>query len=658
MQHPVKQIPDLLGFLGSVSVPLALSAFLLRGSIWNTGYQDWISHAFRSESLQLHGLVSWDHIWNNGISYWSAYQFIPHLLTVGLGSLPHVGVVRAMMILGVAIFVGIRAGIYIGLRMLGCKPFTAFCLSICTLNYLGFWQETEDYSVTFGALLIPVLLTLWWKGFDSYRCRMLFAASIGLAVYVHPLSAVSLGGLWLLTLPWAIKSYGKWQPITEGFLIASMSFFYTYGLIASDIHYSAPYQMTHAFTQLIGGNTVRTGVATFALAALAWFSYFFRSRHVPVQSKLLLWYASALFLTIMLSYETNVLDSANKIQIVRATFFVVIAIPFVVFPIVEHLFGRWRSLVSLAAVSLALSLIVAGSFIDTMAHAPSTTVSLPDPVSQFMNKSGKKPQGRVYIVDSIVSSYNHPELRYVNGYNDQLLPQLTATRLTMLLTVPTPDYRIPDDRISRVDSYVRLLGVQYLFISINSPFVDALTERPSTPYVKVDAEPSLNGDVVVLEAPWDLSNAAMIDSSTALSLTSNGDANRVATSKGSWEALDRAVGKADAAERFSDRNAVVRVEYPSPDRMIIKIPQASKLPSVYIAESFSKAWRVENGPVKINKTDEGMIELITNGTTEIKLRHSWHNAGTVQAVLIISAGLFMLWTLLKKRPTGNFSPNE
>src|SRR5579859_2389391 len=175
-------LSDLFFFCLLVSISLLLISFYFNANFLNTGYADWMVHAFRIKFLQSYGLLSWTHEWDNGMNIWKSYQFIPHLLTLGLSTFFHVTIPRAMVLMIIILFVLLRLFIYCILRILHVSSVGSFISALLSFDIAQYWGGVGDFSLLFGFTFFPVVLYLWIQYYQG-KLSYIFAYITGLLFY-------------------------------------------------------------------------------------------------------------------------------------------------------------------------------------------------------------------------------------------------------------------------------------------------------------------------------------------------------------------------------------------------------------------------------------------------------------------------------------------
>jgi hypothetical protein len=178
---------------------------LLRAADLDTGAGDWHAHAFRIQEFGARGLASWTHEWAGGLPLWSAYQFVPHVVTWAATALGGGSATRAMAAFAGALCLGLPLVLYGVLRCSGVGVLPALAGALLALALDTRSQALANFSELWGLALTPLLLGAAYR-WSGRREGYGVAVACGLAVYVHPLAAVA-GTIGLLA------GAGPWLPI-------------------------------------------------------------------------------------------------------------------------------------------------------------------------------------------------------------------------------------------------------------------------------------------------------------------------------------------------------------------------------------------------------------------------------------------------------------
>lgn len=620
-----------LGALG-----LGISAFYLTGQMLDTGYPDWVYHAFRAQSFQEHGLVSWDAIWNNGLSYWRGYQFVPAVLTATLASLANISITQAMLFITAAAFTIFHPLLYVCLRLVRHSPGVAAMVAVLSFAYSGFWVTIGFYSVMFATVLAPPLITLWYASVIRPQLRPVFAIAVGLSVYIHPLLAIGLGGLWVITHLLRRRAFSFRLAIQDLAIMYALSFFYWYHLLFADAAFVVPYQLQKDFLYTVAAS-LKFGFVYYLIVPVTVFAAVFTTYKLSRPAKYLFWYTALLYLLIILNLHTDVLDILNRYQIYRLGFFIGVALLFVFAELLPHIVNRLPQMARYAAFAIALGFGIAQSLIDSSVYGFTPLARVPDPVGTFLSNTPQL-EGSVYINDSTVASYYHPNLRYSNGYNDHLLPQLTNARLRDLLSMMGPDYRVRPETIRHIEAYARVLGVQYFLLPQNSPYITPLTDTAG--FRRVGSVTAERFNMVTLATPGAASYATVLTADQAATLAALQTPSKQLTSSEYYDRLDDIVVQM-AAIKSAPAARPAAVTFLAPDRLSVAVPDGGTR-FIKLDQSYSRHWT--SGQATVTRTADNMMLLkVKDGVRQVYLRHTWGSTPIIQIGLATGVGLWLVF---------------
>jgi hypothetical protein len=643
--HSRRLIVDGLNVAWLALAGIAAMSFYFAAGLINTNYPDWMYHAFRAQSIMQHGLLSWDNIWDNGISYWRGYQVLPALITAAIAKLSDVSAPRAMVLLTIGLFAAFHVLVYVCIRATKRAPLVSAIIATLSFAFTGFWVLVGFYSILYAVVLVPPLIVLWYYADTKPLLRVVFATCIGLCTYIHPLLAIGMGLLWLVN---AVANKGKItkpQLLIELYVVLAVSFFYWFGLVFVDTAYVAPYQLAKDFLFTVSVAS-KYGYVYWLITPVVAFTAIFASWVLSTKSKYLFWISALLFIVIMVNRFTPIIDFLNRYQVYRLNFFIAIALLFPFAEVLTKFVGWAPRTVTYALLGLILGLSLTQTLIDGSVYGFSPANSVPDPVTAYLNTHHSASDGSIYINNSMPSSYDHPSLRFSNGYNDQLLPQLMNDRMRSLLSQTSPNYEVSESQLATIAAYDKVLGIGYLFLPHNSPYVGPLTSNGS---FKLSVRLTSNDyDLVVLVPTWQVRNAFTLSPSQKNLIQSSQLPGTYAASDSSYYQLDSAVSELAAIE-YSPNTSAVPLVFPAPDKIALTLPSSGSNSLVFINQSYSKAWMTARD-IKISKTPEGMMVLTAKqSVSTISLRHTWGPVPVIQGILFATVLVLIGFMLAKER---------
>ena len=159
--------------------------FLTTGEYLPLFWGDWVSHAYRSQFVQEHGLATWDHNWSGGISLFETYQFMPHVITAIVSSTFEVSIGRTMLLLEGVLLIWVRVSGYVVARAMRLPVAAAAFAGVVTFGVNNYAAEVLSYAALWGLALVPVLFFLIYR-YAERPAIYPIAVATGLGMYVHP----------------------------------------------------------------------------------------------------------------------------------------------------------------------------------------------------------------------------------------------------------------------------------------------------------------------------------------------------------------------------------------------------------------------------------------------------------------------------------------
>lgn len=629
---------DLICIIVLTFISLSLIFFYISGEVLQTGYPDWLVHAFRVKQLQLYGLSSWDHTWSNGVSIWRSYQFFPHYITLYFSEIFNVSIPRAMVLLTIIQFILLRLFIYISLRVLRIPAIPAFLCTLISFDIPHYWKAVGDYSLMFGITLFPLLL-LTWIYYLKGRITYLFPYVSGLLFYIHPLlglyaffllitglffssrRVISISAL-MQFLVFAISSSLFWIPILH-----KQTFTYTNDLFSSKDFYIMAINPYGYF-----------GLSLYIFIAIVVTLIFLFYTKVKKDKWVLPLFLTALSILalIIIGTQYELPKLISQTQFVRGIMFIGIMFIFSLAPILAYLFQlRWTVVKILIAVFIALMFVESINY--TSSYAPPPTTSKQDPVAKFFNihkeiKGTKKTWTPLIDVSSF---YGSSDTYYGNSYNQHLDSNQVGARLNQIMGHQTLADRIPQSSLIRLENYIKLTGMEYLFFEENSPFTPTLSK--STNFTNFGRIETSTGILHAFDYNKSIINSAAIDTSLAKKLKGFPLSLNV-------DKIEDQISFDQKVEEFSKvithkNNIPLRVEYPRSDSLIITIPKENKSNLIYVNESFDTGWSayINNTKQKITPVGPGYMLITLTGSPEgtLILSHRWPFYSWISWFLII-----------------------
>ena len=493
--HLSTLLNNIIHFIRFISVEIIIITGLLIVGIFlifpyftanylGTGYQDWIYHAFRIKSLSLYGISSWDHIWANGINHWRVYQFLPHLVTWLVIQYTQLNIPRSMILLIITIFLTTRISTYIFLRNLNTTPFFAFFSTLLSFGFAQQWLAMKDYSIFLVSIFIPIYMWLWIKCYSQVRLIFIVSSISGWAWVWHPVLGLFLTILWLTLqlMLWHKTTLARKFVSIIFFIITSLGFTIPY--LTLDYKFSNPFfASTNFLKNSIPFDYLGMSLSLFIFLFGSWLWLLFASEKIPQWSKVLLVIVTGFICLIWLGINGYTPAIVNQLQFSRGVVFVGFMLPFVIGPIWAAGLKNWNSKFVWGIFSMLTAVVITNAISVGSSVMAAPLKSISNPVSlYFIDKP--LPSGGVYIEHIAESSYAaDPNIRFINSYNEHLLPSPLSLRFIQLLRPDLAYSGLPVKHLKTLNSYIKVLNVQYLFLPANSPLVPILTNPQFSSFI-------------------------------------------------------------------------------------------------------------------------------------------------------------------------------
>ncbi len=471
-----------------------LIGFYSEGEYLQTSYQDWIYHAWRIKTLTLyHKMPSWGHIWSNGINHWRAYQYLQHWLVFLVVQLFHISITKAMLLITITVFIGLRIFIYLFLRIISIQPIIAFVATVLSFAYDQQWIAIKDFSIFISFLIIPFYFYLWVNILNKYplstnvnfreRCLAEYSLAFisGSMWILHPVIANVLGGLFFISIGFrAIKIHWSYfLKIVFFYILGAIPFILPY--LSADVYYNNPIFSSSIFLRdTVPGKYF--GLSAYFLTAIGiiCLTVLFFSRNVANWTKIIAMYSGLYFLLIYLAQHDYLPSFIAKLQISRGIPALATLIVFAFAGALNGVLSKGRKSISFGATAIILIAVAIG--ITEAVKIDTTFTGQPvhkfnEPVSTYFNEK-PLPQGSIYVKNVSAASYfGKPGLRFVNSYNEHLLPHPLSLRFSSFMRSEIAYTSIPKAQIQSINDYASALGVEYLVLPETSPLITRLTEN-------------------------------------------------------------------------------------------------------------------------------------------------------------------------------------
>lgn len=659
------RVTDIFALLVISGLGWFLIGWYTRFEYLDTGYPDWIYHAFRVRDISQFGIASWDHIWGNGLNHWRAFQYIEHELTNLISQFTGLSITRSMIWITVFAFIFIRVITYVALRVLGIRPLFSFFAVVATYAFTQQWIAIKDYSIFIGFALMPLYLVLWIDTMKNSRYIYFLAAVSGALWSVHPVVGYSASGLlFLLVFANNLKQdLKKLSGVISVFLVSSAPFSVPY--LSSGYSFSNPIFTTKQFLQdTILPDYFGLSLIYFALIFFCWIVFIWKSNEISRWAKALLFYCTAYLIFIYFGQLGYYPEFINKFQFSRAIPLIAFMLAFCFAAFLQSAFRNVRSrLVSLVIAALvavtATTAIEWGSI-----YTANPTDAIQDPVRDFF-ADREFPKGSIYFKDGVESSYLAKSgLRFITSYNQHLLPNPYPVRFDSLMKSDISYTGVTTQQIQLINDYSLVLGVEYLFVPKLSPLVDGLTISKadfSAQFEKV-GEVDTDKDVyVVLRNIGPIAFAYVVDDADLIKFNEIPKPTLKATSYRPWdEEMSR------MADVIRNKKMIpVDLDFIWPNSLRVKATENLDGKRLLVMQSYDRYWRIENQDnVSIQPTNLRFMDItgLRASSDEIVLVNNWPRwhwpVQSLGLVMVSLTGLMLVvGKLLHHRQKGSIERN-
>jgi len=228
-----ENVKDLIYLLLLIFFSVYFGNRFFRFEFLNTGYPDWIYHAYRIRSLLEYGFLTWSNDWVGGFPIWQSYQFLPHFITAGVQILTGWSITKSMVVVTGLLFILLRIIVYLTARFGGFSPEAGFISSILSFAIIGYQGPIREFSLLWGVTLFPLILLKAYRLKSGNGSLFIYAILIGSSIYIHPILAVISGIILCLRLivdfKWSYK-----EMILALIICALISSFYWFPLFLGD----------------------------------------------------------------------------------------------------------------------------------------------------------------------------------------------------------------------------------------------------------------------------------------------------------------------------------------------------------------------------------------------------------------------------------------
>jgi hypothetical protein len=468
--------------LAAMAVLVLISVFLVgyytQYQYLDTGYQDWMYHAFRVESLKEHGLISWDHIWSNGINHWRNYQYLPHFMAVFFSQAFGTSLPNSMMWMVVIAFTLLRLETYILLRRLNIAPLYALFTVVISFSFIQQWITMKDYSIYVMMPILPLFVYLWIKTMQYKELMPLLTICAGILWIFHPVLGYSAAGLLGCALFFPVQR-PAFKELTLYFLMylaSSSAFFVPYFFYGYS--YSNPILSLPQFLQeTIVKEAVGLSQIYWLAVILSWVAVFFDPEYFKRWSKILLLYCMVYIGAILFGQAGYLPSIINQLQISRGVVVVGYILPFIFGMMIQTLMPKIDRRFKIGLIAVFTALVITQSINLSNTYGGTPIQAIENPVRIFFSDK-PLPTGSVFAESIGESSYAMAgKLRFPYSYNEHIEPHPLAQRFRRLIKTDLSYSSLSATQIGLIDAYVKVLGVEYVFMPKFSPTVDQLIDQ-------------------------------------------------------------------------------------------------------------------------------------------------------------------------------------
>ncbi|MCA9365196.1 MAG: hypothetical protein KC736_04850 [Candidatus Moranbacteria bacterium] len=384
-----------------------------------------------------------------------------------------------------------------------------------------------------------------------------------------------------------------------------------------------------------------------------------RSRQSPRWARMLLFYCTFYLVFIYFGLLGYYPEFVNKFQFSRAIPLIGFLLLFCFAAFLHTVFVSVRSrfIFTVIVVLIAVSISQSISTVSLFSGWPAT--SLADPVSDyFSDKQELREGGSIYFKNFSESSYlGDSNFRFVNSYNQHLMPNPYPVRFDRLMKTDISYTGVTDRQIELINDYSLVLGVEYLFVPLLSPLVDGLTVEREGDFVpalfeKVSEVGGVGDVFAVLRNRQPIANAYVFDEGRVEEYFRLDDFPKPTLKVSSYVVWDEEIQR--VASFIRDESILpIELSFVWPDGLVVDTSTFSQFenPGVLINQSFDNGWSVENmNHVSIEPTSLRFMHLSFSGEvndSEVVLKNSWpwwhwpvQSLGIVMVFLTTSALVF------------------
>lgn len=621
---------------GIVLVGWMLVGYFTKYPFINTGYEDWIYHAFRTQSIEQYGMPSWNHIWANGMNLWRLYQYLQHHLILGIASVTGLPITTVLIYLMIGVYIGLRVAVYLTLRLFGVNMVFAAVAVLLSYTMVQEWGSMQDYSIYLAFAIVPFYILFWVRSFENLMFVPILTAVTGAIWTVHPVLGFSLSiMLGFLVLFSSLQSDFRYLVMLGLiYLVSALPFLLQYAtagyIFTNPIFKSSIYLSSSVIPVSYG-----LSFLYWVLFVVTWMILIINANRVAQWAKALFSFASFYLLLVLLGQNGYLPAFLTQFQFSRALPVIGFTLAYCYAVIFFQSFGKLRSRFVLSVIFGFMALVIAEA-VGTASgfYVPPVSERLENPVATFF-RNRALPQGSVYYDNVSEASYFSPKgVRFATSYNEHAQPHPYSTRLRMIMRQSIAYTGVSDANIRSVEDYAEVLGIEYLFLPTTSPLIAGLTEKQDSRFEKLEEieSASLLDTVTVLRYTDPIRYGYVFDRKDIPNDLFSGDIVLPTLHASTYERWDDRIG--DMAELIrSGKGVPAPVSFVGPDGLDIDLRpyrEAGGLqePILFVMQSYDDAWEVLGGEdVDISPTPLRLIRIdlaeIPEEQFRVQMKNSW-----------------------------------
>lgn len=610
-------------------IGLFLIGWYTRGNLLATGYQDWINHAYRIESIETFGIPSWTHNWSNGINIWRAYPYWAHSLIVFLKPIFNLGTTQAMIGFTVSIFILIRISLYVMLRMSGCKHFASLFATTVSYCFAQQWIAISDFFVFASLVFVPPYILLWKASLSKPKYLVWLSAFTGITFNLHTVLGYSLSLLWSFAfiLAGRLASFKQKTISLLVLLICALPFLIPY--FGYGYNFSNPvYSSMQFIRETIVKEPLGLSLPFILIVAVTWFLVIFQTKKFPYWAKILLLFSTIYLSLIRLGLQGYYPNIIYKLQFSRAIPIVALGAIFPIAYAIKVLQKIFPSRFFYGILIVIWVVLISESIYLATRWSGQPILSVENVVNKYVQEEQAEINGEIFIASVSEATYFAPRtIRYATSYYEHLEPHPLAQRFRQLMRNELTYTGVSATQVQIINNYTQLLGVEYIFVPKVSPLVEALTasDLGELAFVHETEITSTTDTYSILKNTGPISFAYTIDQPIGQHISLEQLQKPTLEAK-SWVVWDDEV-EATVKTLHSEDFSIAQVEFLHPDTLKISWDATqTSVRSIFVSQSYDQNWQADIPGVTIEPTALRLmaITLPENHTgNSIQLKNSW-----------------------------------